>query len=81
MTVVFRQTAVRNWPAFAARIRTCSPGRAGPTPCCPISRIPGVRSRGVRPASTGYTQARSRILYEVDDDAATIYIINLGVIP
>jgi len=32
-------------------------------------------------AYTGCTQAISRILYEVDDEAATVYIINIGVIP
>ena len=81
LTVVFRQTALRNLAVSAARTRTCSAIHVARLPYWLISPTRRTRSRGASQACTGCTQAASGTSDEVDDKAATVYIINIGVIP
>jgi hypothetical protein len=39
-----------------------------------------MRSHEVAPAFAGCMRGDIRVLYEVDDEAATVYIINIGII-
>ena len=62
------------------KIRTCSLLRAEPLPHWLISRT---REGAVAWGGSGVYRLHAgeiRVLYEVDDDAATVYIINIGVI-
>jgi prevent-host-death family protein len=55
LTVVFRQTALRNLAASAARTRVCSAGHAARLPYSLISSTQRTRSRGVPQACAGCT--------------------------
>jgi mRNA-degrading endonuclease RelE of RelBE toxin-antitoxin system len=80
-TVVFRETALRN----LARIRSDDKDLFARTrrAIAMLADQPYPES-AVAWGATGIYRLHAgdiRILYEVDDDAATIYIINVGVIP
>ncbi|MDX6332863.1 MAG: hypothetical protein QOG05_203 [Streptosporangiaceae bacterium] len=81
LTVVFRQTALRN----LARIRSEDKDLFVLTrrAIALLADQPYPRNV-VAWGATGVYRLHSgdiRILYEVDDEAATVYIINIGVIP
>jgi mRNA-degrading endonuclease RelE of RelBE toxin-antitoxin system len=81
LTVVFRQTALRN----LARIRSEDQDMFGRTrrAIALLADQPYPKNT-VAWGATGVYRLHSgdiRILYEVDDEAATVYIINIGVIP
>jgi mRNA-degrading endonuclease RelE of RelBE toxin-antitoxin system len=81
LTVVFRETALYN----LARIRSEDKDLFGRTrhaialladQPCPENAVAGGATSVYRLHLGGI-----RILYEVDDEAATVYIISIGVIP
>ncbi len=81
LTVVFRETALRN----LARIRSEDKDLFART-----RRAVSLLADQPRPVNavawgaTGVYRLHAgdiRVLYEVDDDAATVYIINIGIIP
>lgn len=80
LTVVFRETALRN----LARIRSEDKGLFIQTRRAVASLADQPYPEGaVAWGATGVYRLHAgdiRIIYEVDDDAATIYIINIGVI-
>jgi mRNA-degrading endonuclease RelE of RelBE toxin-antitoxin system len=81
LTVVFRQTALRN----LARIRSEDNDLFGRTrtAIALLADQPNPKN-AVGWGATGVYRLHSdniRVLYEVDDEKATVYIINIGVIP
>jgi mRNA-degrading endonuclease RelE of RelBE toxin-antitoxin system len=81
LTVVFRETALRN----LARIRSEDKDLFARTRRA-IAMLSGqpYAEGAVAWGATGIYRLHAgeiRILYEVDDDAATIHLINVGVIP
>jgi mRNA-degrading endonuclease RelE of RelBE toxin-antitoxin system len=81
LTVVFRQTALRN----LARIRSEDKDLFGRTRrAIALLADQPYPKNAVAWGPTGVYLLHSgdiRVLYEVDDEAATVYIINIGVIP
>ena len=81
LTVVFRQTALRN----LARIRSEDKDLFGQTRhAIALLADQPYPKNAVAWGATGVYRLHSggiRVLYEVDDEAATVYIINIGVIP
>ena len=81
LTVVFRQTALRN----LARIRSEDKDLFGRTrQAIALLADQPCPENAVAWGATGVYRLHLggiRILYEVDDEAATVYIINIGVIP
>ena len=81
LTVVFRQTALRN----LARIRGEDKDLFGQTRrAIALLADQPYPKNAVAWSATGVYRLHSagiRVLYEVDDEAATVYIINIGVIP
>jgi mRNA-degrading endonuclease RelE of RelBE toxin-antitoxin system len=79
LTVVLRETALRNLARIRGEDKDRSHGHAVPSARWPISHIQRARSRG-EPGVYRLHAGDVRILYEVDDQAATVYIINIGII-
>ncbi len=77
LTVVFRRARSALWPASAATTKKRSPSYVGPLPPSLTSPILMARLPAVAPVSSGCTTGNARILYEVDDEALVIYIINI----
>jgi mRNA-degrading endonuclease RelE of RelBE toxin-antitoxin system len=81
LTVVFRQPALRN----LARIRSEDKDLFGRTRhAIALPADQPYPKNAVAWSATGVYRLHSgeiRVLYEVDDEAATVYIINIGVIP
>jgi mRNA-degrading endonuclease RelE of RelBE toxin-antitoxin system len=81
LTVVFRQTALRN----LARIRSEDKDLFGRTrSAIALLADQPYPKNAVAWGATGVYRLHSdniRVLYEVDDEKATVYIINIGVIP
>ena len=81
LTVVFRQTALRS----LARMRSEDKDLFGRTRrAIELLADQPHPKNAVAWGATGVYRLHSggiRILYEVDDEAATVYIINIGVIP
>lgn len=81
LAVVFRQTALHN----LARIRSEDQDLFGRTRrAIALLADQPYPKNAVAWGGTGVYRLHSgdiRILYEVDDEAATVYIINIGVIP
>lgn len=81
LTVVFRQTALRN----LARIRSEDKDLFGRTrrAIALLADEPYPKNAVAWGATCVYRlhSGDIRVLYEVDDEAATVYIINIGVIP
>jgi mRNA-degrading endonuclease RelE of RelBE toxin-antitoxin system len=80
LTVVFRQTALRN----LARIRSEDKDLFSRT-CHAIALLADqpYPKNAVAWGATGVYRLHSgdiRVLYEVDDEGATLYVINIGVI-
>ena len=80
-TVVFRETALRN----LARIRSEDKDLFGRTRrAIALLADQPYPKNAVAWGATGVYRLHLdslRVLYEVDDEAATLYIINIGVIP
>jgi mRNA-degrading endonuclease RelE of RelBE toxin-antitoxin system len=81
LTVVFRETALRN----LARIRSEDQDLFGRTrrAIASLADEPYPKN-AVAWGATGVYRLHLggiRILYEVDDEVATVYVINIGVIP
>ena len=80
LTVVFRETALRN----LARIRSEDKDLFARTRRAVALLTDGPYPEGaVAWGATGVYRLHAgniRVLYEVDDEAATVYIINIGVI-
>jgi mRNA-degrading endonuclease RelE of RelBE toxin-antitoxin system len=81
LTVVFRQTALRN----LARIRSEDKDLFGRTRCAiALLADQPYPKNAVAWGPTGVYRLHSgdiRVLYEVDDKSATVYIITIGVMP
>jgi mRNA interferase RelE/StbE len=80
MTVVFRETALRN----LARIRSEDKDLFARTRRAVALLADQPHPEGAVPwGATGVYRLHAgniRVLYEVDDEAATVYIINIGII-